>query len=113
MLCGYIGSNEFHWNSLFHLDAFGCQWMFVSEDWWGFTKVSERNWDGGVLVGGAAELFHEFYALLDFILWTRLPVLGTDSIEFGMAGMCMCGCTGIYIYTYIFKIQEETEVKLN
>jgi len=87
--------------------------MFVSEDWWGFTKVSERNWDGGVLVGGAAELFHEFYALLDFILWTRLPVLGTDSIEFGMAGMCMCGCTGIYIYTYIFKIQEETEVKLN
>jgi hypothetical protein len=82
MLCGYIGSHEFYWNSLFHLDAFGRERLLVSEDWGGSAKISERNWDGRVLVGGTAELFHEFHALLDSVLWTRLSVLGLDGVRY-------------------------------
>eukprot|EP00979_Chaetoceros_neogracilis_P005035 scaffold861_cov231-Chaetoceros_neogracile.AAC.10 len=51
-------------------------------DWGGSAKISERNRDGRVLVGGTAELFHEFHALLDSVLWTRLSVLGLDGVRY-------------------------------
>jgi len=85
MLCGYFGTDEFHGHCIFHLYAFGGFRLFIYENWRGFGEISERNWDGGVLAGGVAELFHEFYALLDIILWTCLSVLGMneDSINLG------------------------------